>query len=234
MFSEKHAFLGNAGEMGSLLSQHDWAGAGLAQPAEWPMSLKSIASIMLRSRFPMFLAWGERLTFIYNDAYAPILGGRHPAALGCPFQEVRADIWERIAPIVAAAMQGDSSYFENMPLTLSRNGQEEMAWFTFSYSPIFSDEGAVCGMYCVCSETTGQVLANRSKDDILSKLAHELRNPFSAIQAAAEVLRLGEEADAKTRKAGDIIVRQVAHLSSRLDNLLEVSDSKRESHPLAR
>ncbi len=77
---------------------------------------------MLSSRFPMFVAWGPELTFLYNDAYATIMGDKHPAGLGLRFEQVWAEIWHVIEPIVSAAMAGRSSYFEDLPLQISRDG----------------------------------------------------------------------------------------------------------------
>ncbi|MBC7574844.1 MAG: PAS domain-containing protein [Herminiimonas sp.] len=118
---------------------------------------------MLNSKFPMFLAWGPRLGFLYNDAYMEILGDKHPAALGQPFDEVWHEVWPEIVPVVAEALDGRASYFENMPLVLNRKGYDEQTWFTFSYSPLHDAEGKIAGMYCACTETTGQVLAEQNR-----------------------------------------------------------------------
>ena len=50
----------------------------------WPQSLKTSLGIMLNSRHPMFVFWGPALVKIYNDAYRPITGEKHPWALGRP------------------------------------------------------------------------------------------------------------------------------------------------------
>ncbi len=50
----------------------------------------------LDSAFPMFVAWGPDLRFLYNDAYAALIGDKHPAALAEPFQQVWAEIWTEL------------------------------------------------------------------------------------------------------------------------------------------
>lgn len=95
--------------MGELILRRDWDAGKLGAPASWPMSLKSIAGIVLRSKFPMFLACGEELTFIYNDAYTEILGAKHPEALGRRFQDIWLEMWTEISPIVSAAMNGKAA-----------------------------------------------------------------------------------------------------------------------------
>jgi PAS domain S-box-containing protein len=107
----------------------------------------------------MFLAWGPELVFLYNDAYAEILSCKHPAALGGRFPEIWREIWTEVEPIVSAAMAGNASFHENAKFSLFRNGRYEDAWFVFSYSPLLGPDNTISGMFCVCSETTEQVLA---------------------------------------------------------------------------
>ncbi|KQT52404.1 MULTISPECIES: PAS domain-containing sensor histidine kinase [unclassified Aureimonas] len=159
---EEIAFPRGGGEMGERMRRHNWMLSPLGPPACWPQSLKSTVTLILASRFPMFVAWGSNLGFLYNDAYAQILGEKHPRALGQPFHEIWAEIWPDIVPFIEAALRGDASWVENLPLTINRRGQDEETFFTFSYSPAFDDEGQIVGMFCTCTETTRQVLAERS------------------------------------------------------------------------
>src|SRR3954463_3395791 len=98
---------------------HDWATSPLGSPASWPRPLHAIVDLLLHSRFPMFVAWGESLGFLYNDAYAEILGDKHPRALGIPFREIWSEIWSDISPLVDAAMNGESTYWEDLPLVMN-------------------------------------------------------------------------------------------------------------------
>jgi hypothetical protein len=72
------------GEMGALMRSLDWSRTPLGSVSGWSQSLRLAVSIMLRSRYPMFIWWGQELINLYNDAYAPMLGKRHPEALGNP------------------------------------------------------------------------------------------------------------------------------------------------------
>ena len=148
-------------KVASLIKQHDWDGSSLGQPESWPQPLRTIVQLMMDSRFPMFVAWGTDLTLIYNEAYAPILGAKHPGALGSPFQAVWAEIWTDIGPLAAKALAGEASWLDDMPLTMRRHGYDEQTWFTFSYSPAHDETGRVAGLFCACTETTEKVLAVR-------------------------------------------------------------------------
>ncbi|NGM18882.1 PAS domain S-box protein [Roseomonas stagni] len=124
-------------------------------------SLATILRLMRHSRQPMFVAWGPDLAFFYNDAYAPILGGRHPGAQGRPFRQVWPEIWDDIWPLIRQALAGQATWSENLHLLMERHGYKEDTWWTFSYSPAHDEAGRVAGMFCSCIETTGQVLAER-------------------------------------------------------------------------
>lgn len=154
-------FLEGSGEHRALIRSHDWNTSSLGPPEDWPQSLKTLVGFALDSKFPMFLAWGKELACIYNDAYVDVLGIKHPEALGRPFQEVWAELWDLVLPLVKRALQGESVYLENVLLPLQRKGYAEEAWFTFTYTPIRDDSGAIGGMCCTCVETTHQVLAER-------------------------------------------------------------------------
>jgi two-component sensor histidine kinase len=118
--------------------------------------------MMLNTSQPMFIAWGAKLGFIYNDAYAPILGARHPAALGRPFEEIWADIWGDLSPLVQSALAGAPTWQEDLPLLMHRHGYPEQTYFTFTYSPLHDQSGSIAGMFCTCIETTGRVEAERA------------------------------------------------------------------------
>lgn len=64
---------------------------------------------------------------------------------------------------------------------------------------------------------------DRRKDEFLAMLAHELRNPLAPIMAAAEVLRLAQFDEARVKQTSEIISRQGRHMTSLIDDLLDVS-----------
>ncbi len=155
------SFLAGGGKLGALMRAHDWSRSPLGEPAGWPQSLRSVVSLMLNSKFAMFVAWGPELGFLYNDSYAEILGAKHPAALGDRFEDIWHEIWADVGPLAKAAMAGKAVYRDNLPLLMNRKGYDEQTWFTFSYSPMGDESGQIGGMFCAVAETTAQVLAER-------------------------------------------------------------------------
>ncbi len=154
-------FLSGDTSTARLMRGKDWSGPGLGPPQQWPQPLRSVVSLMLGSAFPMFVAWGPALYTLYNEAYADILGDKHPAAMGQPFLDIWQEIREDLAPLVARVVRGEAFFMENLPLLMRRHGYDEDTWFTFSYSPVCDEAGAVAGFFCVCTETTAMVLAER-------------------------------------------------------------------------
>src|SRR6266702_6162191 len=158
-------FLAGGGKVGALMRSHDWATSSLGYPARWPQSLRSVVGLLLESRFPMFVAWGKELGFLYNDAYAEILGEKHPRALGARFADIWSEIWPDISPLIDSAMAGEATYREDLPLIMNRRGFDEQTWFTFSYSPVRNEDGAVAGLFCAVAETTEKVAAEKALRD---------------------------------------------------------------------
>ncbi|TWI66139.1 PAS domain S-box-containing protein [Pseudoduganella lurida] len=179
------AFLTGEGDMVALMRSHDWTGSPLGAPEDWPAPLRTVVSLMLGSKFPMFAAWGPELGFLYNDAYVDILGDKHPRALGRAFHDIWAEIWDDLLPSIELAMAGEASYHENLLLTMCRKGYDEDTWFTFSYSPLRDEAGGVRGMFCACVETTEQVLAARHRAEEVERM----RQLFQQAPGAIVVLR---------------------------------------------
>lgn len=155
------SFLHGGGEMGALIRAHDWSQSVLGPPAAWPESLRVSTSILLNSRFPMFVWWGPERTTLYNDAYRVILGEKHPA-IGLPGPQVWAEIWDVVGPLADKVMtEGASTWAEDQVLYINRHGYTEETYFTFSYSPVFEKSGRVAGVFCACTETTEKVVSAR-------------------------------------------------------------------------
>jgi len=189
-------FLAAGGRMGALMRAHNWSVSTLGHPDAWPSCLGSTVSLMLGSRFPMFVAFGPDLGFLYNDAYVDILGDKHPDALGRPFSEVWREIWTDIAPLADRALAGEATWAADMPLTMRRHGYDERTWFTFSYSPVRDEGGRVAGMFCACTETTGRIQAeealraNERRLSFLDLLGREAAKSADADEILATTTRM--------------------------------------------
>ena len=157
-----HDVLHATGAMGALVRTMDWGGTSLGPVDTWSISLRTLVSAVLQSRFPMMLWWGRDLVVIYNDAYQPMLGDKHPRAMGASAREVWAEIWEVLGPQADGVLDGGpATWNEHLLLFLERKGFVEETYWTFSYSPARDDSGAVGGVLVTVQETTEQVQGER-------------------------------------------------------------------------
>ncbi|GIZ51435.1 hybrid sensor histidine kinase/response regulator [Noviherbaspirillum aridicola] len=183
-------FLSGPGEMRALMRMQDWSASPLGHPRTWSPALRTVTGLMLDSKFPMFVAWGPELGFLYNDSYIEVLGAKHPTAIGRRFHDIWFEIWDVIDPLIRRALAGEASFHENLPLQMLRKGHLEQTWFTFSYSPARDETGRIAGMFCACTETTGRVLAERRQEFQL-RLADRLRgvgDPAAIAATSAEAI----------------------------------------------
>jgi signal transduction histidine kinase len=133
----------------------------------WPHHLLTALRIMVGSRFPMQLLWGDDYIHFYNDAYVPIAAEKHPKALGQPGAAIWPEIWADVLPqLEHVKATGEATWSDNLLLLLDRRGYREECYFTFSYSPLQADDGSVDGIFVTVTETTRQVLSERRLESL--------------------------------------------------------------------
>ena len=153
--------------MSALIRARDWSETLLGPSEGWSASLTLTVDLMLASGFPMAVRWGPDFVMIYNDSYRPILGDKHPWALGLPFREVWPEVQTQLRPLHEAILSGQRRAFfaEDLLLRIQRHGAEyEDARFTISYSPIpdASVATGVGGVLITAVETTSRVLTEKA------------------------------------------------------------------------
>ena len=194
-------FLRGGGDMGAHIRTIDWSQTSIGAPDGWPLAIRSSLSTMLSAPQQMFLAWGPDLTFLFNDAFRPLLGERLAGAIGRPFAELWADFWPEIEPIVTKALAGEGSRLENLPLISTRNGVPEPTWWSFSYMPLRDEFGDPIGMFCVVEEASERVLAQAALRE------RELRQQFRI--ELSDALRGASDAVLLTATAAEILGRRL-------------------------
>jgi PAS domain S-box-containing protein len=187
------SFLAGGGEMGERTRAMDWSATVLGPIEGWSTSLKAAVSICLGSRHPMVLWWGKTdLTQLYNDAYISLLGTeKHPAYLGRSARQCWSEIWPIMGPMLDHVFRtGEATWSEDFLYVLNRNLPREEGYFTFSYSPIRDDDGAIGGIFCACNETTARVLSERRLKTLrdLSRMEAEARTVETTCEIAARTL----------------------------------------------
>jgi PAS domain S-box-containing protein len=152
------------GEMAARMAALDWTSTPLGPTANWSPALRMIVKFLLANRFPQLLWWGPEFCSIYNDAYIPILGTKHPWALGRPVREVWNEIWQVLKPLIETPFSGGpATWMEDIPLEINRRGFFEETHFTIAYSPVPDESipGAIGGVLATVHEITEKVVGER-------------------------------------------------------------------------
>ncbi|CAN5459422.1 PAS domain-containing protein [soil metagenome] len=154
-------------DMRGRIETLDWAATPLGPREAWLHSLTFAVEMIVASDFPMALRWGHDLVLIYNDAYAPMLGARHPGALGKSFADApptsAADSEHPEREILAGRSGGTLIEDLHLP-TVHRDGSVTEGYFTIRLSPLPEPTATsgVGGVLIVLAETTRRVRAEKA------------------------------------------------------------------------
>ncbi len=179
-------FHSGGGDLGERIRRHDWESTPLGPIDGWPQALRLALSICLNSSFPTSIYWGPDLRLLYNDAWSPIPGERHPAALGRPAAEVWFDIWDVVGPQLAHVMKtGEGFSAFDFMLPIVRGGVQQETYWNYSFTPIRDENGAIVGVFNQGHETTGAVMAHRRAEAEIERLGRL----FAQAPSVAGILR---------------------------------------------
>jgi signal transduction histidine kinase/DNA-binding response OmpR family regulator len=192
------SWITGGGEMGALIRAFDWSQTPIGPMENWSPTLRVMVRFMLANRFPLLLWWGPQYVSIYNDAYRPVLGTKHPWALGKPVSECWSEIWHILKPLIDSPFNGGpATWNEDIELEINRQGFLEETHFTIAYSPVPDEAAAngVGGVLATVAEITEKVVAER-RVVILRDLAArtgDARSPSEACAIAVETLARHEK-----------------------------------------
>ena len=179
-------------DCGRIAHNVDWAATALGPPQTWSPALRMMMKFTLANRFPQMLWWGPEYVCSYNDAYAPVLGAKHPWAMGKPVKEVWGEIWEVLRPLIDTPFKGGpSTWIEDFELDLHRHGFVEECHFTVAYSPV-PDETAprgIGGVLATIVEITDKVISER-RVEILRELGSRVAESKSDVDACTVAINI--------------------------------------------
>jgi PAS domain S-box-containing protein len=191
---EPAGFSLGSGEMAGRIRELDWSRTPLGPMDSWSPGLRTVVRLLLANRFPHLLWWGPSYVQIYNDAYRPIPGAKHPErALGRPASECWAEIWNVIGPLIDRPYRGGPpTWDDDILLEIDRHGFLEESHFTIAYSPVpdEAEPGGIGGVLATVQEITGKVVGERrvvALRDLGASLV-EAKSAERACAIAAETL----------------------------------------------
>jgi PAS domain S-box-containing protein len=188
------AWLVGGGEMGERIRAFDWSKTEIGPPDTWSPALRMMVRLLLANRFPLLLWWGPQYVSIYNDAYRPVLGTKHPWGLGRPLSECWSEIWDVLKPLVDAPFKGGpATWNDDIALEINRHGFLEETHFTVAYSPVPDEAapGGIGGVLATVHEITEKVIGERRVIALrdLGSGAIEAKTAEDACAVATEALR---------------------------------------------
>jgi signal transduction histidine kinase len=198
--------------MGALMGDHDWSRSPLGSPEHWTSSLKTTVGLLLRAEAQIVLFWGPEFVALYNDAYAPTIGDKHPRALGRPAKESWTELWDDLGPLLQGVRDtGKTFSSKDRPFYIERHGFGETVYFDISYSVVPEADGSVGGVLCIVSETTERVravAASRDSEARLRELNENLEQRIvertRELEQAHHALRQAQKMEAVGRLTGGI------------------------------
>ncbi|XXH02022.1 hypothetical protein Hte_008387 [Hypoxylon texense] len=166
-----------------LLRDVDWSKSAIGPMANWDPELRHIARFLLADTSPAVLFWGEPSSVIYNEAYLPMLGNKHPNAIGMSASDVLSSIWDQLSRAISAQRRtGRTETCEGTVLLMEKNGRFEETYFDWKFIPVTNDEGDVKGSYGTLTDRTRDVVCSRQNDCI-----RELSRDIGAATSVKEV-----------------------------------------------
>ena len=186
--------LAGGGESGALMRSIDWSATPLGPVDQWSPTLKTMVSFLLANRFPILLWWGPEYIQLYNDAYRPVLGAKHPRSMGQPTSECWTEIWHIIGPLIDTPFRGGpATWMEDILLEINRHGFVEETHFTIAYSPVpdATAPRGIGGVMATVHEITEQVIGERrvlALRDLGTRSLAEAQTSEQACATAAEIL----------------------------------------------
>jgi PAS domain S-box-containing protein len=180
------------GEMAERVRDQDWNSTPLGPIEAWSRELVTVVNLTLASSAPARTMWGPELILIYNDAYRPIPGPRHPAALGKPAREVYSESWGVVGPLLEDALAtGKTVFHEKLLVPLPAKDGLRYAYLNYSFIPIFED-GVIAGLFGSLHDVTGEVAAVRKLAESEARASRILRSIGDAVIVSDQHARITE------------------------------------------
>ncbi|MHC5542682.1 GAF domain-containing protein, partial [Singulisphaera rosea] len=185
------------GAMGYRVRAFDGSTTSLGPIETRSERLKALVELVLTSRQAMYLAAGDDLVLIGNDAYEALLQGNRRETLGVPFRVAFAHISAEMEPLLASVLEGRPHVVVAQRFPVPWRSDRPEAGFTFSLSPVLDRDGSVFGFLASVMETTDKLLnelairESEERQAFLLRLSDALRpiaDPFQVKEIAARLL----------------------------------------------
>ena len=199
--AEALCFSEGGAEIGALLQTAVMNQSPLGHPSQWSDCLKNLIATALPVHAQIVVFWGPQFIALYNDAYAPSIGDKHPGALGRPAIENWGELWDDLEPLLQGVRDtGKTFSAKDRPFYIKRFGAGETVYFNVSYSAVREADGSIGGVLCIVTETTERVQFER-RQAFLIELGRTLPSTSDPCAIERHVL---------SRLRGELAVQHIA------------------------
>ena len=190
------------GEIAALIRERDWSGTPLGPLASWSDHLVCTVNMMLACAFPSLLFWGPEMVQLYNDAFRPLIGEKHPEGIGQGARICWDEAWDLIGPQFEAVLKrGETICQQKMLVPILRDGRVQDVWWNYSYSPIFAPDGTIAGMLAVCHDVTGELLVMRdleASEERATRILESIAEGVIVTDVGQRITRMNKVAESLT------------------------------------
>ncbi|KEP52556.1 putative sensory histidine kinase [Rhizoctonia solani 123E] len=148
-----------------MIETYPWETTSLGPRESWPMTLKVMVQYLMEKPIPscIFWSWPDQI-MLYNDAYAMMIGSKHPFSFGKEGRVAWGELWDMLAPVSKQCQRGKSTRKNDDPLffnSMTELHLPEEVYHTWHWTPIWQEDGTVGGVWNSTLETTQKVIAER-------------------------------------------------------------------------
>ena len=205
-----------------------------AQDQRRSARLQCVHEICMQSLLPMAICFAQGSRLICNPAWSALLEMNphaSPSSADTLAQDIYGAQWTSIAAAVAEVTNaGESRQYGSQLFGNSHQGRNH-GFFHYTLQPL-ALENEDCAVLMIAERSYEDV--ESQYNEFIAIMAHELRNPFSALASAAQLLNRAADRPQIMTAARDALSRQVNHLAQLLDDLLDISRLRRDSLKLRR
>ncbi|OCF72550.1 hypothetical protein I204_06932 [Kwoniella mangroviensis CBS 8886] len=151
----------------SLLERTDWSKTRLGPREKWSSVIEMMIEVVLRSPTQDALWLGEDFQMIYNDNYAQIVDHPHMWGRSARVKEAWGPVWDSVSHLIDRCLSAGEPCYREDDLLLYRRGPKGYwveKYHTWSFIPLFDEDGKPLGLFNPTRDTTASVLARRRQE----------------------------------------------------------------------
>ncbi|KAG8934137.1 hypothetical protein FRC02_010514 [Tulasnella sp. 418] len=151
-------------EMKRMVENYPWHTTSLGPRSSWPASLNTALSYVLNCPYKAALWWGEEMILFYNDAYAAMVGVKHPGSFAQKGSLAWAEMWNSLGPLTETVKQGNSVAKQDDLMFMDKLTDArlpEETYHSWSWTPVIQEDGSYGGFINATFETTEKIISAR-------------------------------------------------------------------------